>query len=90
MATANFIYERKQDATVYMIGEEGLHDALVEKGFELVDENPDFVVVGLDRDITYEKLAKRVLLCVMAQRLFLQMGILPSQLSEDYYQVMVH
>ena len=41
-----------------MIGEEGLHDALVEKGFELVDENPDFVVVGLDRDITYEKLAK--------------------------------
>ncbi|MGQ0455306.1 TIGR01457 family HAD-type hydrolase, partial [Bacillus sp. SS-TM] len=26
MATANFIYERKQDATVYMIGEEGLHD----------------------------------------------------------------
>ncbi|HDR4903059.1 TPA: TIGR01457 family HAD-type hydrolase [Bacillus cereus] len=61
MATANFIYERKQDATVYMIGEEGLHDALVEKGFELVDENPDFVVVGLDRDITYEKLAKACL-----------------------------
>lgn len=38
-----------------------LHDALVEKGFELVDENPDFVVVGLDRDITYEKLAKACL-----------------------------
>lgn len=61
MATANFIYERKQDATVYIIGEEGLHDALVEKGFTLVDENPDFVVVGLDREITYEKLAKACL-----------------------------
>ncbi|MDR4458591.1 TIGR01457 family HAD-type hydrolase, partial [Bacillus tropicus] len=46
---------------VYMIGEGGLHDALVEKGFELVDENPDFVVVGVDRDITYEKLAKACL-----------------------------
>lgn len=61
MATANYIYERKQDATVYMIGEEGLHDALVEKGFTLVDKNPDFVVVGLDREITYEKLTKACL-----------------------------
>ena len=26
-----------------------------------MDENPDFVVVGLDRDITYEKLAKACL-----------------------------
>ncbi|CAG9612549.1 Acid sugar phosphatase [Bacillus rhizoplanae] len=61
MATANFIYERKQNASVYMIGEEGLRDALVEKGFTLVDNNPDFVVVGLDREVTYEKLAKACL-----------------------------
>ncbi|MGG0184700.1 TIGR01457 family HAD-type hydrolase [Bacillus rhizoplanae] len=61
MATANFIYERKQNASVYMIGEEGLRDALVEKGFTLVDSNPDFVVVGLDREVTYEKLAKACL-----------------------------
>lgn len=61
MATANFIYERKQNASIYMIGEEGLHDALVEKGFTLVDSNPDFVVVGLDREVTYEKLAKACL-----------------------------
>ena len=61
MATANFIYERKQNASVYMIGEEGLRDALVEKGFTLADSNPDFVVVGLDREVTYEKLAKACL-----------------------------
>lgn len=61
MATANYIYEQKPNAKVYMIGEEGLHHALVERGFEFDDENPDFVVVGIDRDITYEKLAKACL-----------------------------
>ena len=56
-ATANFIYEKKADATVYVIGEEGIQQALIERGLKLVDENPDFVVTGIDRDITYEKLA---------------------------------
>ncbi|QKE74030.1 TIGR01457 family HAD-type hydrolase [Arthrobacter citreus] len=57
-ATANFIKEKKTDATVYMIGEEGLEFALEEVGLTITDENPDFVVSGLDRDINYEKLAK--------------------------------
>ncbi|MGM9985723.1 MAG: TIGR01457 family HAD-type hydrolase [Bacillaceae bacterium] len=61
MATANYIYDEKPDAKVYMIGEEGLHSALVERGFEFDDENPDYVVIGLDRDITYEKLTKACL-----------------------------
>lgn len=61
MATANFIYEQKKDATVYVIGEEGIQQALLEKGFTFVDENPDFVVVGIDRSINYEKLAKACL-----------------------------
>ncbi|MBO8176275.1 MAG: TIGR01457 family HAD-type hydrolase [Bacillus sp. (in: Bacteria)] len=57
MATANYMYERKPNATVYVIGEEGIRTALLEKGFKLVEEKPDFVVVGIDRSITYEKLA---------------------------------
>jgi 4-nitrophenyl phosphatase len=60
-ATANFIAEKKRDATVYVIGEVGLRQALINKGFELVEHNPDFVVMGIDRDITYEKLAKACL-----------------------------
>jgi 4-nitrophenyl phosphatase len=56
-ATANYIYEKKADAAVYVIGEEGIQQALIERGLELVDENPDFVVTGIDRDINYEKLA---------------------------------
>jgi len=56
MATANFIYDEKTDAKVYVIGEEGIRYSLKEKGFEIVEQNADYVVIGLDRSITYEKL----------------------------------
>ncbi|MDN3019804.1 TIGR01457 family HAD-type hydrolase [Paenibacillus sp. BSR1-1] len=56
-ATANYIYETKKDATVYVIGEEGLRSALEEKGFQFAQENAEFVVIGIDRSISYEKLA---------------------------------
>lgn len=58
MATANFLHERKPGADVYVIGGEGIRHALLEKGFNLVDhERADAVVIGLDQEITYEKLA---------------------------------
>ncbi|WP_042461204.1 TIGR01457 family HAD-type hydrolase [Neobacillus dielmonensis] len=56
-ATANYIYEKKPDGKVYVIGEEGLHTAIAEKGFQLAEETADFVVIGIDRAITYEKLS---------------------------------
>lgn len=56
-ATANYIYERSQRASLYVIGEEGLHTALKEKGFHYSGENAQYVVVGIDRELTYEKLA---------------------------------
>jgi 4-nitrophenyl phosphatase len=56
-ATANYIFERKQDASVYVIGEEGIRTALAEKGFIFANEDADFVVMGIDRSINYEKLA---------------------------------
>ncbi|WHY91097.1 TIGR01457 family HAD-type hydrolase [Neobacillus cucumis] len=57
MATANYIFSQKPDASVYVIGEEGIQTAIKEKGFLTASENADFVVVGIDRAITYEKLA---------------------------------
>ncbi len=56
-ATASFISERKSEASVYIIGEAGLRHAMIEKGITIKEEGPDFVVVGLDRSINYEKLA---------------------------------
>jgi 4-nitrophenyl phosphatase len=55
-ATASYIYELKNDASVYVIGEEGIRTAIEEKGLQFAEENANFVVVGIDRSISYEKL----------------------------------
>lgn len=56
-ATANYVKEQKADAKVFLIGEEGVHKPFSELGIQLVTEHPDYVVTGLDRSITYQKLA---------------------------------
>ena len=47
---------------VYVIGEEGIQEALLERGFDLDDETAEYVVVGWDRNLTWEKLATASLL----------------------------
>lgn len=56
-ATANYIYGKKPNASVYIIGEEGIQTAIAEKGLVPGGEDAEFVVVGIDRAINYEKLA---------------------------------
>jgi 4-nitrophenyl phosphatase len=41
---------------VYAIGEDGLFSALREQGFELAERDVQYVVVGLDRQLTWDKL----------------------------------
>jgi len=54
--------EASRGSTVYMIGEQGLRDALGKAGFRIVEEEvAEYVVVGYDRGLTYEKLAKAAL-----------------------------
>lgn len=62
-ATAQYITNQKKEPKVFMIGEEGLQVALQQAGCRLVYDQSelaevDFVVMGIDRQITYEKLAK--------------------------------
>lgn len=63
MATADYLAQHNHHPhpSVYIVGELGLQKAILEKGFVLDSENPDYVVVGLDSDVTYEKLTKAVL-----------------------------
>lgn len=61
MASASYIADLNSSGRVFVIGETGLRDALEKKGLTITDENPDFVVVGIDHEITYEKLAKACL-----------------------------
>lgn len=56
-ATANYMHGKKPGGSVFVIGEEGIRQALEEKGFTEGGETADFVVVGIDRGITYEKLS---------------------------------
>jgi 4-nitrophenyl phosphatase len=60
-ATAIFMREQMRfgDGTrVYAIGEEGLVRAMVAEGYKLVHKEPDVVVVGLDRRLTYDRLMR--------------------------------
>lgn len=56
-------------APVYVIGEEGLVQPLLEAGFWLDERAPRFVCVGLDRHLTYDKL-KRAALAIRAGATF--------------------
>ncbi len=69
-ATALYLEERgEQGKAVLAVGEKGLHEELDRVGMKLVGngvrERVDYVVVGLDRDFTYEKLLKahRAIVC---------------------------
>ncbi|MFC7366085.1 MULTISPECIES: TIGR01457 family HAD-type hydrolase [Bhargavaea] len=57
VATADHLLKNHGTIPVYMIGEEGLRSALTSAGHRIVREAPDAVVVGIDREITYGKLA---------------------------------
>ncbi|WP_018131877.1 TIGR01457 family HAD-type hydrolase [Effusibacillus pohliae] len=57
-ATVRYIQDhcRTEAPSVYAIGEEGLLAALTEMGVQFEEERPDYVVVGIDRQFTYQKL----------------------------------
>lgn len=57
-ASADYIQQHQLSAanTCFMIGEWGLKSALFQAGIQYSEVNPDYVVVGLDTDLTYHKL----------------------------------
>jgi NagD protein len=54
MATARYLAGQKPGGTAYVIGEGGLLTALHENGYAVVDKDPDYVVVGEGRILTFE------------------------------------
>jgi 4-nitrophenyl phosphatase len=57
LATALYLHKQRGAQSAYVIGEEGLFEALQGARVTLETERPDWVVVGLDRKLTYDKLA---------------------------------
>ncbi|SDJ18422.1 TIGR01457 family HAD-type hydrolase [Natribacillus halophilus] len=62
MAMAAYVREhwgvQRPPVRAYVIGSRGLVHALEEIGVVFTDEDPDAVIVGIDRSFTYEKLVK--------------------------------
>lgn len=55
LATIDFMKADNKGKKVYVIGEGGLSDLILAAGFVWDELTPDYVVVGLDNDVTYEK-----------------------------------
>jgi len=69
MATARFLAQQKPNGTAFVIGEGGLMQALHQNGFSIVDHDPDYVVVGEGRTITFEMIETAVRMVCAGARL---------------------
>ena len=56
LATIDYLNDANKGKKVYVIGEPGLIEPILAAGYVWEEETPDYVVVGLDTDVTYEKL----------------------------------
>lgn len=54
MATASFLSFMQPNGSAYVLGEGGLITSLTQQGYQLVNQKPDFVVVGEGRNFTLE------------------------------------
>lgn len=57
LATVDYMLDMGLGMSAYVIGEKGLQDAVTQAGFTIDEENPAYVVVGLDTQLTYDKLS---------------------------------
>ncbi len=60
MATAHFMAQQFPNGTAYVLGEGGLISSLHENGLTLVQNDPDFVVVGEGINFTLEMVRKAI------------------------------
>jgi len=58
MATAIYLRKAKPGARIYLVGTPSLEDEFRKYGFDLVEEDPDYAVLGFDTTLTYEKIHK--------------------------------
>ena len=61
LATIDYMNDLGFEKTVYVIGEAGLKEAIQAAGYLEDKENPAYVIVGLDWQVDYEKLATATL-----------------------------
>jgi len=60
LATADFLRLQKPKGSAFVIGEAGLTTALHEVGYTLTDREPDYVVLGETRTLSFETITKAI------------------------------
>lgn len=58
MAMGMYLNEFYNGKSIYLVGTNALKEELEAYNVKIVDDNPDIVVVGFDRELTFEKLEK--------------------------------
>lgn len=58
LATAAYVAKMSANKKVNVVGELGIRTALIEQGLEITDEQSDVLIMGIDRQISYEKLVR--------------------------------
>lgn len=60
MSTARYLAKKKPHGTAYVIGEGGLLNELHKVGYSIVDDHPDYVIIGEGRTIMLESVDKAI------------------------------
>ncbi|MEP6629701.1 MAG: HAD-IIA family hydrolase [Lapillicoccus sp.] len=60
LATAAFLADQRPEGTAYAVGEAGLTTALHEVGYTLTERDPDYVVLGENRTLSFESITKAI------------------------------
>ncbi|QJB30469.1 HAD-IIA family hydrolase [Chitinophaga oryzae] len=69
MATARYLASRKENGTAYVIGEGGLLTELHNAGYSIVDDQPDYVIIGEGRTIMLESVDKAINMIMKGSKL---------------------
>jgi NagD protein len=69
MATADFLNHQLPNGRAFIIGGEGLREALLAVGYTITDDKPDYVIVGTTRTYDYDRMERAVSLVRAGARL---------------------
>lgn len=68
LAVAKFLDSQRPRATAFVIGEDGLFEALEDIGYTFTDKSPDYVVLGETQDYSFDRITRAVRLVSAGSR----------------------
>jgi NagD protein len=68
LATAQFLDSQRPRGTAYVVGEDGLFEALEDIGYTFTDHEPDYVVVGETQEYSFDRITRAIRLIAAGAR----------------------